>query len=214
MNILTCDQFLEAFFRDPEEEPRDIYNSPIYLLRRDIDICLNSPKPAIWPATLLLFVGFDTLASCYSEKNTNNEQFKDFCKEILSIDDTKSTGLYSFRNALTHDYGLTDLTRAGVSKSTIMVTYNEIDTELIESNKNGVDYRISAYLLKNEFERGLEKMKKWLRESNENFEKIIRESENRGFLTWRDDISVPNCTQVTSGSYSLPISVDRNTIHI
>jgi hypothetical protein len=214
MSRLTYDEFLEAFFRDPEEDPREAYNSPIYLLRRDINICLNSSKPAIWPATLLLFVGFDILASCYSEKSKNGEQFEDFCKEILNIDNTKSTGLYSFRNALTHDYGLTDVTPRSGRKSKIMVTYKEIDTELIELNKDGVEYRISAYILKKEFERGLEEIQKLLKKKKENAEKLVKESEPRGFLTWRDNLSVSNCTQLTTGSYTSPISVDKTTIHI
>jgi hypothetical protein len=214
MSRLTYDEFLDAFFRDPEEDPQETYNSPIYLLRRDINICLNSSKPAIWPATLLLFTGFDILASCYSDKGGNGAQFKDFCKNLLNIDDRKNDGLYEFRNALTHDYCLTDVTSGSGRKSKIMVTYKEIDTELIEFNKDGVDYRISAYLFKKEFERGLEEMKKWLKLRNENVEKIISESEKRGFLTWRNDISVPNCTQVTTGSYTSPMSVDRTTIHI
>ena len=199
---------------NPEEDPRETYNSPIYLLRRDIDICLKNSKPAIWPATLLLFVGFDILASCYSDKSTNKDQFKDFFENILNIDDTKSTGLYSFRNSLTHDYGLTDVTRTGISHSTIMVTYKEIDTELIEINKDSVDYRISAYLLKIEFERGLEEIKNWLKKNIVNAEKLVKESEPRGFLTWRDNLSVSNCTQLTTGSYTSPISVDISTIHI
>lgn len=214
MSRLTYDEFIEAFFRDPEEDPRETYNSPIYLLRRDINICLNNSKPAIWPATLLIFVGFDILASCYSEKSSNNEQFKDFCENILNIDDTKSTGLYSFRNALTHDYGLTDITRNGVSNSKIMVTFKDIDTELIEFNQDGVDYRISAYLLKNEFEHGLEEIRNWLKRNKENAEKLVMESVKRGFLTWRDNLSVSNCTQLTTGSYTSPISVDETTIHI
>lgn len=214
MSRLTYDEFIEAFFRDPEEDPRETYNSPIYLLRRDINICLNSSKAAIWPATLLIFVGFDILASCYSEKRNNGEQFKDFCKEILNIDETKSTGLYSFRNALTHDYGLTDVTPSSGIKSKIMVTYKDIDTELIEFDKDSVDYRISAYILKKEFERGLEEIQKWLKMTKENAEKVVKVSENKGFLTWRDNLSVSNCTQLTTGSYTSPISIDMTTFHV
>jgi len=214
---LHYDDFKKIFFRDPSEPPLDEYNSPLYSLRRDINICLNQSEKnkeiAIWPAALLILIGIDLMSSYFpSTKITQGGKFRDFCAHFLGLNSKKRQALWNFRCSLAHNYGLNVIIRNDKYEITntykLGVTYEETDTELIQSNGPDYDFLISIYILRKEFEQSIKGFQTEMESYNcERKLYVIQTANTLNLLGWHNDCFSPSSSPCVSGSYVVPVNI-------
>jgi hypothetical protein len=116
-NSLVSD--IDLFFEDPANVPSSSRAyGVLYLLRRDIRICLGiDPSTgssieyqAIWPGAMAIMAGIDVLGKFLAGSDRigkSGRRFRGFVKEYfqpISPDDAKT--IYQLRNAVLHSFGL------------------------------------------------------------------------------------------------------------
>ncbi|MBM4467238.1 MAG: hypothetical protein FJ014_17070 [Chloroflexi bacterium] len=155
---------IDLFFEDPA-----IYHAPprsysvLYLLRRDISVCLgidpNSGNPinfqALLPGAMAILAGIDLLGKFLAGNDNIGEvgkRFKDFVSKYLqAVSPTDATILYQLRNSLLHSFGLYSEDRKGnVYKFTLSATQRPLVQPLGSDN-----YLVDVRTLRSQFETGI-----------------------------------------------------------
>jgi hypothetical protein len=108
----------DLFFFSPRTEiiPPNRFGV-LYLLRRDIDLCMgNHPTSgrrvdyeAMWPGAMMMMAGIDLLAKFYAGSDTGNvgDRFRNFLNKCFGrLPPTDRDVIYQLRNSLLHSFGL------------------------------------------------------------------------------------------------------------
>jgi hypothetical protein len=108
----------DQFFANPRNKPSiPGDNGVLYLLRRDILLCLGQDPcsggttchKAVWPGAMAILAGIDLVAKFYKGDDgpQSGPRFKDFVgKYFLPISPAEAETIYQLRNALLHSFGL------------------------------------------------------------------------------------------------------------
>jgi hypothetical protein len=108
----------DQFFLSPRTQPTPPSDfGVLYLLRRDIDLCMgvnpNTGQPiscqAEWPATMGILAGVDLLAKFSDGSDTLRkvgERFRKFLGRFFAMNPIDQKVIYQLRNSLLHSFGL------------------------------------------------------------------------------------------------------------
>jgi len=158
----------DLFFLSPRTE----INPPswfgvLYLLRRDIDLCMGidptTGEPvcyrALWPGAMAILAGVDLLAKFFDGSDTGKigERFCKFLADprvsMLSPEDRDV--IYQLRNSLLHSFGLYSEKRAGKKAKVYRFFLTSNGTGPLVS-RNPPDYCVDLRVLHREFEKAVE----------------------------------------------------------
>ena len=102
------------FFEDPKIEPKPPGEfSVLYLLRRDIEACLDNKTP--WPAAMMILAGIDLLAKFNAgEDSVGNigKRFRSYVNEHFEPLDEGEL-IFQLRNSLFQSFGLRSTDKKG-----------------------------------------------------------------------------------------------------
>jgi hypothetical protein len=108
---------IDAFFMEPNQPHAGPEFSTLYLLRRDIRLCLGQ-KPedgsatdykVIWPGTMATLAGVDLLGKFLAGQDTIGEvgkRFRAFITRYFGLSAGDEEVVYQLRNGLLHSFGL------------------------------------------------------------------------------------------------------------
>ena len=88
----------------------------LYLLRRDINLCMGGSCQALWPAAMGMLAGVDLLAKFLEGSDATGkvrDRFRSFVGRFFGLNPTDQEVLYQLRNALLHSFGLYSKTPQG-----------------------------------------------------------------------------------------------------
>lgn len=118
-------QLVALFFEDPR-----CYRSPpgqfgiLYLLRRDINICLGaeggmanrSSRKIQWPGAMAIFAGSDLLAKFLAGEDGPrvSNRFREFVRRYFHLSALDCEVIYQLRNSLLHSFGLYSQSKVAV----------------------------------------------------------------------------------------------------
>lgn len=160
---------IKFFFRNPTEVPEKSDEfSILYLLRRDIKMCLgidpnNNTKigyQALWPGTMAILAGIDLVAKFYEGNDeTRNgavgKRFRQFLKEYFGLNNEEQKTIYQLRNSLLHSFGLYSKDRKG-NEYKFVLTSKQESVQLVQCMENN-NYLIDIRTLHKQFEIAIEK---------------------------------------------------------
>lgn len=170
---------IDLFFEDPTNPPNSSRAySVLYLLRRDIRICLgihpdtgsSIEYQAIWPGAMAILAGIDLLGKFLAGGDStqkSGQRFKNFVREYfkpISSDDAET--IYQLRNALMHSFGLRSETRKGRIYKFVLTAKGE---PLVQRRAND-NYWIDVLTLHNKFESAIAAYQADL-ENNQDFQR-------------------------------------------
>jgi len=156
---------IDLFFEDPA-----VYHAPprsysvLYLLRRDISVCLgidpDSDNPiafqALWPGTMAILAGIDLLGK-FLVGNDNfrksRKRFKNFIesKYFQVVSQTDAEIIYQLRNSLLHSFGLySEDGKGNVYRFTLIPKQGPLVQRL------GDNYLVDVRTLHSQFETAIE----------------------------------------------------------
>jgi hypothetical protein len=106
----------ELFFLPPRTQPVAGKSGVLYLLRRDIDLCMEIDPTtqqrvsyqALWPGAMAILAGIDLLAKFFAGSDATgqvSQRFRDFL-DFLKWPATDRKVIYQLRNSLLHSFGL------------------------------------------------------------------------------------------------------------
>lgn len=160
----------DIFFKAPSDPPSLSGRfGVLYLLRRDILICLGTDPDSghrlqhstIWPGAMAVLAGIDLLGKFHRGKDTRGkvgDRFKEFVRTYFQLSSVDADQvLYQLRNSLLHSFGLYSENRGQVYRFRVTATGGT----LIESTENDI-YLIDLRSLHSEFENAIELYKEEL----------------------------------------------------
>ncbi len=151
------------FFEDPNIEPKLPGEfSILYLLRRDIQACLDNETP--WPAAMMIMAGIDLLAKFHAgEDSVGNigKRFHSYVSDHFEPLDDDSELIYQLRNSLFQSFGLRSTDKKGhVFKFSVTAVQG---TTLFQ--KRDGRHVIDAYALNKAFEESIRNFRETLTET-------------------------------------------------
>jgi len=158
--VSTADD-IALFFTDPAVEPSIPGTfSVLYLLRRDISLCIRKRR-ALWLGAMGTLAGIDLLAKFLAGSDQTRrvgERFRAFIDEYfkpLGSDDAET--IYQLRNALLHSFGL--YSSSGQKEYRFTVLCEPLNTGLVQSRPTASQYMVNLWLLHAEFEKAIARYK-------------------------------------------------------
>ena len=154
------------FFMPPHAEPNssDGWFGVLYLLRRDIDICMgidpNTGKSvtfcALWPGAMSILAGIDLMAKFFAGSDEIGEvknRFIDFLTQFFDgMTETNREVIYQLRNALLHSFGLYSSDTKGKVYRFIL---SNAGTAPLVSHTPPDQYKVDLKVLHREFEKAV-----------------------------------------------------------
>jgi hypothetical protein len=151
---------IDLFFEDPANVPSSsrVYGV-LYLLRRDIRICLGiDPNTnssieyqALWPGAMAIMAGIDLLGKFLAGNDgvrQSGRRFRDFVEEYLQpISPDDATTIYQLRNALLHSFGLYSEHRNRIYRFVLTAERGPL-----VQNRESDSYWVDVLALHNKFE--------------------------------------------------------------
>lgn len=156
----------DLFFRPPRTEiGHPNWIGVLYLLRRDIDICMGidptSRQPmayqAKWPGAMAMLAGIDLLAKFYVGSDDNGrgkvvERFRKFLEQFFTeLSQADRDVIYQLRNSLLHSFGL--YSKSGEKEYRFVLT--DHGSGLLVSSAPPHQYCIDLRVLHSEFEKAV-----------------------------------------------------------
>lgn len=102
------------------EDPGNLRRPPgkfgvLYLLRRDINRCMEPNAEILWPGAMAILAGIDLMAKFFAgeDRSQVGTRFFKFIDKYFILDAEGNRVIYQFRNALLHSFGLYSRTNSG-----------------------------------------------------------------------------------------------------
>lgn len=148
---------IALFFTDPAVEPSIPGTfSVLYLLRRDISLCIRRRR-TLWLGAMGTLAGIDLLAKFLAGSDQTRkvgERFKAFIgKYFKSLPPGDAETIYQLRNALLHSFGL--YSSSGQKEYRFAVLCEPLNTGLVQSRPAASQYLVNLWVLHSEFEKAI-----------------------------------------------------------
>jgi hypothetical protein len=182
----------DLFFLSPRENNAQNRFAVLYLLRRDIDLCMgidpNTGKDlrpsykALWPGAMAILAGVDLLAKFFAGSDEAGEVGKRFrgflecCFNVKRAEDRNV--IYHLRNSLLHSFGL----YSQDMKKVYRFFLTDKGTGPLVSQKAGDRYYVDLRVLHREFEKAVELYREKLNGDDKLKEKFTKMFGNYGCI--------------------------------
>jgi hypothetical protein len=112
---------LAFFFHPSEQDWNETVHSTLYLLRREVQVCLigrvgpeidvvrADGRDRLFASAMVMFAGFDLLAKFHAGddgRGQATDRFNRFLRSYAAVDEFQARAVSAYRNALMHSFGL------------------------------------------------------------------------------------------------------------